>query len=136
VFDNEVSGTIDVPLAEQLLRRWHSAKSEALGKEHDIEKLADILEGNMLKQWKRRAYTVQADGWHWEYTLVDLSVDKVSVEKDGKHATVEASIKEKAELIDEGKRADWYSTSYSVQYDLSMKRRGWKISGARVVYNS
>jgi len=136
VFDNEVSGAIDIPLAEKLLRRWHVVKSEALGKEHDIEKLADILEGNMLKQWKRRAYTVQADGWHWEYTLVDLSVDKVSVEKDGKHATVEASIKEKAELIDEGKRADWYSTSYSVQYDLSMKRRGWKISGARVVYNS
>lgn len=111
-------------------------KSDALGSEHEIDKLADVLEGNMLRQWKQRAHTVQTDGWHWEYTLQELSVDKVSVERDGRQATVEANIKEKAELIDSGKRADWYSTSYKVQYDLVMKRQGWRISAARVVYQS
>jgi len=132
----ESHGTIDVPLAEELVRRWHVAKSEALGSEHDIDKLAEVLEGNMLKQWKQRAHTVQTDGWHWEYTLQDLTVDKVSVGRDGRRATIEARIKEKAELIDSGRKADWYSTSYTVQYDLVMKKQGWRISAARVVYES
>lgn len=123
-------------MAEELVRRWHVAKSYALGRDHEIEKLADVLEGNMLKQWKQRAQTVKTDGWHWEYQLLDLSVDKVSVGRDGQHATVEASIKEKAELMDAGKRADWYSTAYAVQYDLVMKKQGWRISAARVVYQS
>lgn len=129
-------GTIDVPLAEELVRRWHVAKSEALGADHDVEKLAEVLQGNMLKQWKQRARTVQQDGWHWEYKLLDLTVDTVSLGRDGRHAVIEATIKEKAELIDSGRKADWYSTSYSVQYDLVMKKQGWKISAARVVYQS
>ena len=127
---------MDVPLAETLIRRWHSIKSDALGSEHEIEKLAQVLEGNMLRQWKERAHSVQTDGWHWEYSLLDLAVDKVSVGRDGRQATIEASIKEKAELIDSGRKADWYSTSYTVQYELVMKKQGWKISAARVVYES
>lgn len=73
---------------------------------------------------------------HWKYKILDLSVDKVSVARDGRKATVEAHIKERAELIDQGRKADWYSTSYSVQYELSMHKQGWKISSSRVVYES
>eukprot|EP00210_Caulerpa_lentillifera_P003553 g3389.t1 len=132
----QIQGTIDVPLAEELIRRWHVAKSEALGADHDVDQLAEVLQGNMLKQWKERAQSVQQDGWHWEYTLLDLAVDTVSLGRDGRSAVIEANISEKAELIDSGRKADWYSTTYSVQYDLVMKKQGWKISGARVVYQS
>lgn len=58
------------------------------------------------------------------------------VAKDGKSANIEARIKERAELIDQGRKADWYSTTYSVEYELSMRSQGWKISSARVVYES
>lgn len=132
----DTQGTLDVPLAEELLHRWHGIKAEALGASHDTEHLADILEGNMLKQWRDRAQYVKQDGWHWRYKILDLSVDKVSVARDGRKATIEAHIKERAELIDQGRKADWYSTSYSVQYELSMRKQGWKISAARVVYES
>ncbi|GMH44775.1 hypothetical protein BSKO_12727 [Bryopsis sp. KO-2023] len=143
----DTQGTLDVPLAENLVQRWHGVKSEALGASHNTELLAEILEGRMLRQWKDRAQYVKQDGWwvnrvyrpktwHWQYKLLNLSVDKVSVARDGKRATIEAQIQERAELIDNGRKADWYSTSYSVQYELVMRKNGWKISSARVIYES
>lgn len=86
--------------------------------------------------WNNVALTSFVCARHWKYKILDLSVDKVSVSRDGQRATVEARIKERAELIDQGRKADWYSTSYSVQYELSMHKKGWKISSSRVVYES
>lgn len=59
--DNQ--GTLDVPLAEQLVKRWHGVKAQALGASHNTELLADVLEGSMLKQWRDRAQYVKRDGW-------------------------------------------------------------------------
>lgn len=60
----DYQGALDVPLAEELLSRWHNVKAEALGATHNTELLADVLEGNMLKQWKDRAHYVKKDGWY------------------------------------------------------------------------
>ena len=132
----EVHGTIDVPLAEELIRRWYVAKSEALGSSHDMDRLDEVLEGNMLRQWTQRAQSVQRDGVHWEYTLQELAVGSVSVGEDGRRATIDANIKEKAELIDSGKKADAYAATYTVQYNLVMTKKGWRISAAKVFYES
>ena len=123
-------------MAEELIRRWHVVKSEALGSSYDVDRLAEVLEGNMLRQWKKKAQCGQAGGWHWEYMLQDLTVDTVSVSRDGRKATIDAIISEKAELVDSGKKADAYSTVYTVQYDLTMTKKGWRISATRVFYES
>lgn len=119
-----------------MIRQWHGAKSKALGPDHEIERLEEVLHGKLLKQWKQRARSVQQDGWYWEYTLRDLSVDRVSLTGDGGHAIIEANISEQAELIEDGRKVDWYSTAYSAQYDLVMTKQGWKISATRVVVQS
>ena len=59
----EGKGAIDVASAEQLVRRWHGIKSDAMGTEHDVEKLGDVLEGNLLRQWKDNAKHVEKNGW-------------------------------------------------------------------------
>lgn len=56
-------GAIDVPSAEQLVRRWHGIKCDAMGVEHDINRLADVLEGNLLRRWKENAKHVEKQGW-------------------------------------------------------------------------
>ncbi|CAD7699814.1 unnamed protein product [Ostreobium quekettii] len=129
-------GAIDVPNAEELVLRWHAIKSDAMGAEHQIAKLGEVLEGNLLKQWSENASRVQKKGWYWQYKLKGLTVDKVGISRDGRHATVEATIKESVQLMDQGRVADKHDTSYSVQYELVMKNNVWKINGSRVVFDA
>eukprot|EP00803_Ostreobium_quekettii_P010887 evm.model.scf_2240.5 EVM.evm.TU.scf_2240.5 scf_2240:16734-25859(-) len=136
LFGTRQEGAIDVPNAEELVLRWHAIKSDAMGAEHQIGKLADVLEGNLLKQWNDNASRVEKKGWYWQYKLKGLTVDKVSMSRDGRHATVEATIKESVQLMDGGRVADKHDTSYSVQYQLVMSNNVWKISGSRVVFNA
>lgn len=57
------SSVMDVAMAEGIVKHWHHIKSQALGSNHQTERLGDILEGNMLKEWKERADYVKQDGW-------------------------------------------------------------------------
>lgn len=56
--------------------------------------------------------------------------------RDGQHATIEASIKEWAQLMDKGRVADRQDTAYTVQYELVMRNNSWKFCGADVVFNA
>eukprot|EP00210_Caulerpa_lentillifera_P008515 g8122.t1 len=132
----ENQDTIDFELAEELIRQWYDVKSQALGADHEVEKLDNVLHGNMLRQWQQRAKSLKQDGLYWEYTLKDLTVDAVSPDGNGRHVVVEVSIKEKAQLMKSKRKVDSYSTRYSIQYDLIKKRQEWKITAATVMYQS
>jgi len=94
-----------------------------------------VLEGEMLKSWTDRARNVKQNGWFWEYTLLGLTIQSVTVSDDGKRATVEAALQEAATLVDRNypERNDSYRSTYSTRYDLRHGLDGWRMHGGAVL---
>ncbi|KAL1542943.1 Protein ACCUMULATION AND REPLICATION OF CHLOROPLASTS 6, chloroplastic [Salvia divinorum] len=120
---------MDARFAENLVRKWQAVKSLALGSDHCIEKLSEVLDGQMLKIWTDRAMEIAQHGWFWDYQLLNLNIDSVTVSVDGRRAIVEATLEESAQLTDGAhpEHNDSYSTTYTTRYEMSFAKSGWKI---------
>ncbi|RWW74712.1 hypothetical protein BHE74_00017335 [Ensete ventricosum] len=94
-----------------------------------------VLDGRMLKIWTERAVEIAKHGWFWEYTLLGLTIDSVTVSLDGRRAMVEATIEEAARLTDDKhpEHNDSYSTTYSTRYEMVHFKSGWKITEGSVL---
>uniref|UniRef100_A0A0E0N918 Uncharacterized protein n=1 Tax=Oryza rufipogon TaxID=4529 RepID=A0A0E0N918_ORYRU len=127
---------MDAKLAEDIVRKWQSIKSKALGPEHSVASLQEVLDGNMLKVWTDRAAEIERHGWFWEYTLSDVTIDSITISLDGRRATVEATIDEAGQLTDvtEPRNNDSYDTKYTTRYEMAFsKLGGWKITEGAVL---
>ncbi|THF97979.1 hypothetical protein TEA_010593 [Camellia sinensis var. sinensis] len=104
---------MDAKFAEGLVQKWQNIKSQALGPDHCLGKLSEVLDGNMLNVWKDRAAEIAQHGWFWDYSLLNLTIDSVTVSVDGRRAIVEATLEESACLTDVGhpEHNDSYSTT-------------------------
>ncbi|KNA07296.1 hypothetical protein SOVF_173180 isoform A [Spinacia oleracea] len=126
---------MDARFAEVLVRRWQNVKSQALGPNHSFETLPKVLDGNMLKVWTDRAREIAERSWYWEYTLLNVIIDSVTVSLDGKRATVEATLEETANLTDvnQPEHNDSYSRTYTTRYEMSYSESAWKITEGAVL---
>ncbi|KAF8410498.1 hypothetical protein HHK36_003027 [Tetracentron sinense] len=126
---------MDARFAEGMVCKWQNIKSQALGPDHCLEKLPEVLEGQMLKIWTDRATEIAQHGWFWEYELLGLTIDSVTVSLDGRRAMVEATLEESARLTDMAhpEHNDSYSTSYTTRYEMSCSKSGWKITEGAVL---
>eukprot|EP00793_Prasinoderma_coloniale_P004298 PRCOL_00000058-RA len=128
---------MDGPLAARLLRRWQSVKAMALGGQHDLSGLPQILAGEMLQQWRERAEESLESGWHWNYELINVQVDKVSMRNNGAVATVDCTLEESAALFDGGKPdlTDSYKATYKARYVMEWfaDAQAWKITSGVVL---
>ncbi|KAL9275815.1 accumulation and replication of chloroplasts 6, chloroplastic-like protein, partial [Drosera capensis] len=126
---------MDARLADGIVRKWQSVKSEALGRDHCLEKLPQVLDGKMLEIWTERARQIAERGWFWNYTLVDLNIDSVTVSQDGRRAMVEATLEESAQLTDEvsPENNDSYNRTYTTRYEMMCSTSGWKITEGAVI---
>ncbi|KAM3296422.1 hypothetical protein ACQJBY_038646 [Aegilops geniculata] len=130
---------MDAKLAEDVVRKWQSIKTKALGSDHSVESLQEVLDSNMLKVWTDRAAEIKRKGWFWDYTLSDVAIDSITVSLDGRRATVEATIEEAGELIDatDPKNNDSYDTKYTTRYEMTFTGLGgWKITEGAVLKSS
>lgn len=126
---------MDARLAEQLVQKWQAAKAQALGADHAVGKLSEVLDGRMLKSWSDRAADVSKNGWFWEYKLISLSIDSVTISTDGRRAIVEATLQEAASLYDQKKLevTDSYHSTYTTRYELAAIDSSWKITSGAVL---
>ncbi|KAL6848342.1 hypothetical protein ACP4OV_021636 [Aristida adscensionis] len=127
---------MDVKLAEDIVCKWQNIKSKALGPDHAVSALQEVLDGNMLKLWTDRAAEIERLGWFWEYTLSDVTIDSVTVSMDGRRAMVEATIEEVGQLTDvaDPKNNDSYDTKYTTRYEMAYKKSGgWRITEGAVL---
>ncbi|KAM7279065.1 hypothetical protein ACFE04_006199 [Oxalis oulophora] len=121
---------MDARFAEDMVRLWQSIKSEAFGPHHVLEKLAE-----MLKTWRDKAAEIAQRGWVYDYRLLELRIESVTVSLDGQRAQVEATIKESVTLTDEAHAENNASniTTYTTRYEMSGSKSGWKITeGANI----
>uniref|UniRef100_A0ACD5VAL3 Uncharacterized protein n=1 Tax=Avena sativa TaxID=4498 RepID=A0ACD5VAL3_AVESA len=127
---------MDAKLAEDIVRKWQSIKSKALGSDHSVASLQEVLDGNMLKVWTDRAAEIERHGWFWDYTLSDVAIDSITISQDRRRATVEATIEEAGRLTDvtDSKNNDSYDTKYTTRYEMAFtKPGGWKITEGAVL---
>ncbi|KAL8153913.1 hypothetical protein V2J09_011673 [Rumex salicifolius] len=126
---------MDARVAEEVVRKWQNVKSEALGPDHSVERLHEVLDGTMLKIWTDRAKESQERGRFWEYTLLNVTIDSVTMSLDGQYATVEATLEEAATLTDVSHPEfnDSYSRTYTTRYEMSCCQSVWKITGGAVL---
>ncbi|KAK1272989.1 hypothetical protein QJS04_geneDACA019186 [Acorus gramineus] len=118
--------------AEALVRQWQTIKAEALGPNHEIESLSDVLRDSMLHQWQDLADSAKARSCFWRFVLLRLSVLRAEIMSDGnggEMAEIEAVLEEAAELIDKNQQnnPNYYST-YKIQYVLKRQYDGsWRF---------
>lgn len=129
---------MDARFAESLVRKWQNIKSQALGPKHCLSELPEVLEGQMLKIWTDRAAEIAQQGWFWEYNLLSVTIDSVTVTQDGSRAMVEATIEEAAQLTDSEhpEHNDSYSTTYTTRYEMASSKSGWRITQGAVLKSS
>jgi len=123
--------------AESLVRRWQSIKAEALGPNHEIHRLSEILAEPMLSQWQALAESAKSSSCFWRFVLLHSSIVHAEISSDDigwEIAEVEAVLEEAAELVDESqlKNPNYYST-YHIRYVLKRgSDRRWKFCGAGI----
>ncbi|XP_020241613.1 protein ACCUMULATION AND REPLICATION OF CHLOROPLASTS 6, chloroplastic [Asparagus officinalis] len=122
---------MDARFAETLIRKWQKIKSQALGPDHCVAEFSEVLDGRMLQIWTDRVAEIAQQQLSWEYTLLSVTIDSVTVSMDGQRAMVEATIEEAARLTDAAnpENQDSYSTTYSTRYEMVyFSSSGWKIT--------
>lgn len=136
--DNESAEELpkmDARIAEGLVRKWQNIKSQAFGPDHCIGKFTEVLDGRMLKIWTDRASEIAQLGWFYDYSLLNLTIDSVTVSLDGQRAVVEATIEESTQLTDllHPEHDDSNTRTYTTRYEMSSSSSGWKITEGAVL---
>lgn len=83
----------------------------------------------MLKIWTDRAAEIAQLGWFYDYTLLNLNIDSVTISQNGRRAAVEATLEESTHLTANGHPDHNASNirTYTTRYELSCSGSGWKI---------
>ncbi|KAL2243832.1 plastid division protein CDP1, chloroplastic [Sesamum indicum] len=135
-FSSPIISTYRQPMpvedAETLVKRWQAIKAEALGPDHDIHCLFEILEGSMLVQWQALADAAKARSCFWRFVLLQLTVVHADILKDGtgrEMAEIEVLLEEAAELVDETQpKNPTYYSPYKIRYLLKRQDDGsWRF---------
>jgi hypothetical protein len=126
-------GTLTNTSAEEIIQTWLSTKAAALGPNHQVENLEQILTGSALSQWQEIAQQERAGNRHRRYSH-QLKVE--SVDKQGNNlnqARVEATVKEITQFYESGQQKRSSQENLRVRYELVRKNGAWRIQNMSVV---
>ncbi|OMO75324.1 hypothetical protein COLO4_26194 [Corchorus olitorius] len=129
---------MDARIAESIVRKWQNIKTQALGPDHCLDKLPEVLDGQMLKTWTDRAAEIARLGWIYDHNLLNLAINSVTLSLDGQRAVVEATLEESIRLTDvhHPENNATNVNTYTTRYEMSSSRSGWKITeGFQIVDN-
>lgn len=119
--------------AETLVKQWQTIKAEALGPNHQVNSLFELLDEAMLVQWQALADEAQKRSCFWRFVLLQMSILRADILLDeigNEMAEIEALLEEAAELVDakqQPKNPNYYST-YTIQYLLKRQEDGsWRF---------
>jgi hypothetical protein len=129
----------DAPLTEEtaseIVEAWLQAKAAALGSDHQVDQLNQILTDPVLTQWRNRAEGAEADGWHVEYNH-EVEINEVITTEDALDlAQVDATVAERANVYSGGSldQEASYDSTLQVRYDLIREEGKWLIQDMTVL---
>ncbi|GAB2227980.1 hypothetical protein Droror1_Dr00009809 [Drosera rotundifolia] len=123
--------------AEALVREWQAIKAEALGPNHQVHLLTDVLDDSMLHQWEGLGDAAYDKSCFWKFVLLQLSVLRAEIFSDSlgpERAEIEVLLEEAAELVGESlEKNPNYCSTYKISYALRKQNDGsWKFIKADV----
>lgn len=121
--------------AQEVVETWLDSKAQALGKDHKVEPLEEILAPPALSRWQKRAEVAKNNNSYWQYKH-SVEVESVKTVKDRpERATVEAAVNEVAQLYqgDKLKNSSSYNDNLRVRYDLVRQDTKWRIRDMTVL---
>ncbi|MBR8835162.1 MAG: DUF4101 domain-containing protein [Stigonema ocellatum SAG 48.90 = DSM 106950] len=119
--------------AEEVIKTWLSTKAAALGANHEIDSLAQILVGSSLSQWRLIAQQEKADNRYRKYTH-SVKVESLNTSvMDQNRATVLASVTEATEFYEIGRIKKSDQEKLRVKYDLVRIGDAWRIRDMFVI---
>jgi curved DNA-binding protein CbpA len=126
-------GPLTNATAEEVIRTWLSTKAEALGPNHEINSLEQILTGSALSQSRQTAQQYRSDNLYrkYDHSLKVESVEKIDLFAD--RAAVVAMVKEGSQLYENGQFQKSSSDNLRVRYDLIRERGKWRIQNISAV---
>ncbi len=128
-------GELTEVTAREVIQAWLLTKSLALGSNHDISSLENVLVGSALSQWRAVAQQDKKNDRYrlYEHQITDVKVDGNINEKN--QVAVEASVNEVANFYDRGQmnRQRSYNETLRVRYDLIKQGGKWRIQSMSVV---
>ncbi|XP_075523638.1 plastid division protein CDP1, chloroplastic-like isoform X2 [Primulina tabacum] len=132
---------LSVKDAEILVKRWQAIKAEALGPNHDVHGLLEVLDGSMLVQWQNLADAAKGRSCFWRFVLLQLEVTRADILKDGvgrEMAEIEVFLEEAAELVDESQpKNPTYYSPYKILYLLKRQDDGsWRFCEGDILTTS
>jgi curved DNA-binding protein CbpA len=119
--------------AKVVIQTWLSAKAAALGQDHDIDGLNEILTGAVLSQWQSVAQQEQEEKRYRQYkhNVEIVSVSKKGIDKDT--ALVEVKVQEITRFYQNSQQKKSSDEHLRVRYDLVRKESKWHIQGMSVI---
>ena len=120
--------------AQEIIQAWQKVKADALGKEHQVNSLNQILVEPELSRWQYSANVSQDEGKYTKYELKSLVVESFELESPTV-ALVRAKIEETRDdfLNDSETPLASLSDSYQVDYRLELVEGKWRIQRMDVV---
>ncbi|MTJ28652.1 IMS domain-containing protein [Aphanizomenon sp. UHCC 0183] len=121
--------------AKEVIEIWLSAKTSALGQNHDIDGLKEILTGAVLSQWQSVAQQEQEDQRHRQYkhNVEIVTVSNKGTDKD--YVSVDAQVQEVTKFYRNSQQQKSSSENLRVRYDLVRKEGKWLIQKMSVIQN-
>lgn len=120
--------------AQEVIQAWLQAKAAALGEDHNIEPLNQILAEPVLAQWRGRAEEAKAENRYAEYEHT-LKVTSVTVNPETPdQAQVNAEVTENAKFYNDGQLdvEASYDDNLQVMYTLIRQNNQWLVQDMAV----
>jgi curved DNA-binding protein CbpA len=129
-------GLLTPDVAQQVVKKWLSAKTKSLSQEYQSAQLKDVLTEPALSSAIDRVQTAKAEGVHWRYQHQNIGIASIAqASPQANVATIQARVKEDANYY-EGDRLNpdrSYSKQLLVEYNLVRQKDGWYIKDMGVV---
>ncbi|MGK7960225.1 IMS domain-containing protein [Crocosphaera sp.] len=127
------TGMLTLEGAQQVIETWLSSKSQALGKNHEIESLSKILANPLLSRWQRQAQQLERSQNYWTYQH-NVKVNSFNPSQSNPNqAVVDANVQELAQYYQRGRVSRSYDDNLRVRYDLVRQGDRWLIQGIDVI---
>jgi len=128
-------GLLTEATAQEVVQTWLTTKAAALGVNHDIDSLEQILMGSTLSKWKGIVQQDKIENRYRKYNHT-MKVESVkTTETDQNNAAVDATVTELAEFYDNGQinQQKSYNEKVRVRYDLVRVDNSWRIKDMSVL---
>jgi ARC6-like, IMS domain/DnaJ domain len=119
--------------AKEVIQNWLSIKSAALGADHDVEGLNQILTDSALSQWRAIALQVKSTSKYRKYEHSITSVSLKGDSADQNHIPVEAVVNETTTYYENDQVKNSSREKVRVRYILTRVDNAWRIRAMNVL---